>query len=217
MKNSSHPGEEYIYRYVAQELPEEEEIALGEHLAECLECRSLTQQAFKNKFFWDNWTARQHGEAYWKKRIAESITHVRASTTTADLKVRLENWLDSWREKAGELAGMYLGKLQIIVPQHSLHFAYDTVVRGAQEQREYIKVVSQEKPEVQVITDAVNKKVIIQIEESKGVPPLVMLIPEKGEPILARPEKVSGTNFCAAYFENLAAGEYTLIFEPERK
>jgi len=217
MKNSNHPEKEDIYRYLAKELPEEEEIALGEHLDGCLECRSLTQETFKNKLLWDNWTARQHGEAYWKKRIAESIAQTAASVATADLKTRLGNWLNSWREKAGELTGVALGKLQILIPEQSLHFAYDTVVRGLGEEREYIKVVSRENPEVQVITDSLNKKVIIQIEEGKGVPPLIMLIPEKGSPLLARPEKISGTNFYAAYFEDLPAGEYTLIFEPERK
>jgi len=52
MKNSNHPEKEDIYRYLAKELPEEEEIALGEHLDGCLECRSLTQETFKNKLLW---------------------------------------------------------------------------------------------------------------------------------------------------------------------
>mgnify|MGYP001175474501 CR=1 FL=1 len=217
MENLDHPEKEDIFRYIAKELPEEQEVTLGEHLAVCLECCSFAQETFKNKLFWDNWTARQHGEAYWKKRIYESITQVQASAATADLKARLENWLNSWREKAGELAGMYLGKLQILVPEHSLHFVYDTVVRGTGEERDYIKVVSKEKPEVQVITDAANKKVIIQIEESRGVPPAVILIPETGAPLLAQPQKVAGTNFYAAYFENLPVGEYTLIFEAQKE
>ena len=96
-------------------------------------------------------------------------------------------------------------------------FAQAIVVRGTEKEEGVIKVITKETPGIQVITDVVNRKVIVQIEESKKTPPLVILAPEKGSPFVVEPKKIEGTRFYATPFENIPAGEYTLILEPEKR
>jgi hypothetical protein len=228
MEKMRHPDKEEITQYVWEELPDEREIEIGEHLATCKECRRLSQEEFKTKILWENWTAKTHGEFYWQKRISEVLETALESALAPALKERIVGWLKEWRGKVGGAVEIILGGMkeagrvvtelpQAILAPQAWQFAPVVVVRGEEKEEGQIKVISKEGPEVQIITDVANRKVIIQIQESEKKPPLVILSPDKGSPVVAEPRKVEGTRFYAASFENIPAGEYTLIFEPEEK
>ncbi|MEI8348871.1 MAG: hypothetical protein WCI77_01855 [Candidatus Omnitrophota bacterium] len=227
MANTQHPDKEEIFSYIWQELSQEKEIEIGEHLADCKQCVKLSREIFKTKIFWESWTAKLHGEIYWQKKIKDSLQAALEAVEAPGLKARLENWISTYKAKvrgaleiiledAKGMGKVITGLPKAIFAPDSLQFAYVTAVRGTKEEGK-IKVVSKDKEGVRVITDTINKKIIVQIEDTAKVPPLVMLICEKAKPLIAEPKKVSGTRFYAASFENIPAGEYTLIFEPEEK
>ncbi len=228
MAEMKHPTKEEIERYIWEELPVEREIEIGEHLAICKECTKLAKEECKTKLLWENWTAKTHGEIYWQKRISTALETALESAKTPALKRRLETWLKEWKGKVGGIVDIILGGVEktgrvitnlpqtLLAPQ-SLQFTQVSVVRGTEKAEGVIKVISKKQPEVQVITDIVNRKVIVQMEASEKMPPLVILSPEKGSPLIAEPQQIEGTNFYDVCFENISAGEYTLIFEPEEK
>lgn len=227
MTNTQHPNKEEIFGYIWQELTQEREIEIGEHLAACETCVKLSREVFKTKIFWEGWTAKFHGKIYWQKKIKDSLQSALEVAPSPALKVRLENWIRNYKAKVRGALEIILedakGMSKVIteLPKAifapgSLQFAYVAAVRGTKEEGQ-IKVVSKEKEGVRIITDTINKKIIVQIEDTVRVPPLLILICEKAKPLIAEPRKISGTRFYATSFENIPAGEYTLIFEPEEK
>lgn len=228
MPEIKHPTKEEIGHYIWEELSEEREIEIGEHLAECKECRKLSQGEFKTKLFLKSWTARAHGEAYWHKRLSEVLETALELTKTSILEKRLEYWIRESKGKIGGAIQIVLGGIeemgrvlthfprQFLAPQ-AIQFAQVAVVRGTEKESNVIKVIGKNKPGMQVFTDLANRKIVVQIEENQERPPLIILSPKEGKPFLAEPKKIEGTNFYAALFENIPAGEYILIIEPERK
>jgi 3-dehydroquinate synthase class II len=227
MANIQHPNKEEIFAYIWKELAEEREIEVGEHLADCEVCVKLSREIFKTKIFWEGWTAKLHGEIYWQKKIKDSLQVALETTSNPALKARLENWIRTCQAKVRAAVEIVLEEARgmskvitelpkAIFAPASLQFAYVAAVRGEKTKGE-IKVVSKEKEGVWITTDTLNKKIIVQIEDTVKIPPLVILISQENKPLVAQPKKVSGTRFYSVYFENIPAGEYTLIFEPEAK
>jgi len=221
------PTKEEIDSYIWEELPEERGIEISEHLSVCKECQRLSQKEFRTKLILESWTAKAHGGAYWQKRLSEALESTLELAKTPDLKNRLKEWA---RESNGKIGGAIqiilggieeMGKVLTLFPQRFLvpqavQFSRVAVVRGAGKEPEVIKVISKDKPGIQVLTDLVNRKVVVQIEESQKSPPLIILSPKEGKPFLTEPKKVEGTNFYTAIFENIPDGEYILIFEPKK-
>ena len=225
MERQNHPVKEEIKKYIWEELKEDREIEIGEHLAVCKDCQKFSREEFKQKLLWEGWTAKMHGEVYWQKRINIALETALAGAQTKALKERLESWIKNWEGKVGAALEIILtgakeaGKVitdlpQILLAAKSLRFAYAPVVRGEEDQG-IIKIVAKEKPGLGIITDMKNRKVIVQIEKDREIPPLVILAPREGVPMVAEPKKVEGTLCYAATFDNIPEGEYTLIFEPE--
>jgi len=222
------PTKEEIDDYIWEELPEERGIEIGEHLSVCKECQKLSQEKFKTKLLWKSWTAKAHGEVYWQKRLSEALESSLELAKTPALKNRLEEWIRESKGKIGGAIQIILGGIeemgkvltnfpqQFLAPQ-PIQFVQVAVVRGTEKDPGVIKVISKDKPGIQVLTDLVNRKVVVQIEDGPQRPPLVILSPKEGKPLLSEPKKIEGTNFYAAIFENISVGEYTLIFEPEVK
>lgn len=218
-----------ITKYVMEALPEEKEIEIGEHLAECQKCRELAQNEFKTKRLLESWTAEAHGQAYWQNRIEKVLNSALGSTVEPSVQKRLEAWMKKWKGKVGGMVQILLSTAEktgkvltdfpktLFVPYSQLKFAEIPVVRGIAKEDGEIKITSKGETDVQVFTDIENNKVIVQIEDSKKRIPLVILASGKGEPIVKEPKKIEGTNFYGACFENIAAGEYTLFFEPDEK
>lgn len=224
MVESKHPEREEIFGYVWQELSQEKEIEVGEHLAVCRECVEFSREIFKTKIFWENWTAKSHGEIYWQKRIRDTLQTAMEVSKNQAIKLRLMNWIRDYKAKAAgaleviledtkEMSRVITGLPGTIFVHDALQFSYAAVVRGEKEGAE-IKIISREKEGIQVITDTVNKKITVRIKETVRIPPLVILAPQEGEPLVAEPKKVLGTCFYAVLFENISKGEYALIFAP---
>jgi hypothetical protein len=222
-----HPDREDIEKYIYKELSEEREIAIGEHIDECETCRMLSQDTFRKRVFLTHLTAEAHGRVYWHKRVKDILEKARQAVSIPEIKNRLENWTSVWREKVGGAIHVVCGERAravevitdiaegILAPHSSWQFAHAVVVRGTGKEDGQIKIVSSGKPGIQIITDIANRKAVVQIEDVKKIPPLIILSPLKGEPIVALPKKVEGTNLYAAYFGNIPPGEYTLIVEPK--
>lgn len=226
MEKLKHPTKEEIYQYIWQELAFGREIEVSEHLAICRQCTAFSRQEYQMKFLWENWTAKSHGKIYWQNRIKEVLEGCRETAPSFALKERLAAWLEEYKAKVGGIAEVILertkelGKVITDLPQallapQALEFIQVVAVRGEGEKPEEIKIVNKGELKVQVITDTAKRFVTVQIPQSERKPPLVILSPQKGKPLLAEPQKVKGTNFYAACFKDIPPGEYMLIFEPE--
>jgi hypothetical protein len=227
MLEIKHPAREEIEDYIWEELSEERGIEISEHLSVCKECQRLSQKEFRAKLILESWTAKAHGEAYWKTRLSGVLEDALELAKTQGLKKRIKEWIEESQGKFGGAVQIVLGSIkemgevlthfprQFLAPQ-AIQFAQAAVIRGTEKEPGVIKVISKDKPGIQVLTDLVNRKVVVQIEESQKKPPLVILSPKEGKPLLTEPKKVEGTNFYAAIFENIPAGEYVLIFEPKK-
>jgi len=225
MLEIKHPAKEEIEDYIWEELSEERGIEISEHLSVCKECQRLSQKEFRAKLILESWTAKAHGEAYWQARLSGVLEDAVELAKTPGLKKRIKEWIEENRGKLGGAVQIVIGGVKemgevlthfpqkFLVPQ-AIQFAQVAVVRGAEKEPGVIKVISKDKPGIHVLTDLVNRKVVVQIEEGQKNPPLIILSPKEGKPLLAEPKKVEGTNFYAAIFENIPAGEYILIFEP---
>ncbi|MFA5008294.1 MAG: hypothetical protein WC546_03630 [Candidatus Omnitrophota bacterium] len=227
MEKIKHPNKEEICNYIWEELSEEREIEIGEHLAMCEKCVDFSREIYRTKFFWQGWTAKLHGEVFWQERIKETLASALQARQTPAIKARLQAWLKNWKGKVGGAVSVILedtrqlGRVitefpQEILAPRALQFIPVAAVRGVESQAE-IKIISKGDLDVSIIVDTKNKKVLVRIKEGKSIAPLVMLSPRSGKPFLAEPKKIAGTNFYAASFENIPEGEYTLIFEPEAK
>lgn len=228
MKELKHPGKGEVKKYIWGELPEDREVEIGEHLSECEECIKIAQKEMELKFFWEHFNAKTHGEVYWQVRIKETLETTLESARTLSIKKRLSNWIKEGKGKIGgiiqviprgvEKTAQVVTNLpdSFLAPDAKLHFARAEAVRG-EEEEEIIKIVTEDDEGIKVFSDVEKGKVVVQIEERKRIPPLVILIPEEGGPFIGEPKKVSGTRFYAVTFENIPSGQYTLIFEPEKK
>lgn len=228
MEEIKHPKRDEIEKYIWDELSEDREIEVGNHLAECEECIKIAQEEMELKFFWEHFNAKTHGEVYWQARIKDALETALESARTLSIKKRLSNWIKEWKGKIGGIIQVVSGGVEktsqvvtnlpdsLLAPDVKLRFARAEAVRGEEEEK-IIKIVAVGDEGIRVFSDVEKGKIVVQIEEGKRIPPLVILIPEEGKPFIGEPRKTEGTRFYAVTFENIPSGEYTLIFEPEKK
>ena len=220
---------EKIEQYVWKELPEDEEIEAGLHLAECSHCLELARNEYKSKLLLETWTAKTHGELYWQSLISEALIQSQLSVQENSLKQRLQEWSDEWQNKVGGIVQIIFTGVEktaqiitnlpqeLLAPNASWQFVHSQAVRGHGKKHSELQLISVGKgmPEACVKTQTAKNKIMIQIEENENMkPPLAIIIPEKEAPIIAEFEKIKGTNFYAYASDNLPNNTYTVILCP---
>ncbi len=224
MVNDKHLESKEIIRYMWSLLPEEEEMRIVDHIADCDTCAGEARAVFLKKLVWDNMQLKTLGELYWREKIDSVLQRTLDSTNLDSIKKKLNNWIDRYRSK---LAGFICFSLSparkrdiltelpasLLSPDLCYHFIPEVAVAG-EKSTGITKVVSQGDQAIHVIYDDDSGDVVVRIEKGESVPSLVILAPEEGMPRVAGPEKIQGTNYYSAYFEKVSRGDYSIIFSP---
>lgn len=226
MNNATHPDRDLIKRYIWKVLEEDEEIAVGEHLAECRTCARLARREARLYYLWENWQADTHGTLYWQNQIKEILSESRQKTASYYRKERLSKWLADWKSKVGGMlqflshkSGKMLNIItrfpeEIFLPQGKFQFAPATPVRGRDLEETNLKLVSDSQNPIQVLLNKKNDSLSIRIPKRDYEPPLVILMPRRGPARLALAEDVEGTNYYLITFMKLPPEGFCLLFEP---
>jgi hypothetical protein len=91
---------ELIAAYCSGRLTEDQEMAAERHFGACDACTE-TARAFRTfESTWKQWTARSHGDAYWRMQLERAVATAERATTNAGWRQRLGRW----RERFGAAA-----------------------------------------------------------------------------------------------------------------
>lgn len=224
MERFAHPTDEDIEKYIFDELEEDEEIKIGEHLAECNECVEKARNAYKFRLLWESLSAETHGKAYWEKKIEETLEKSYQAESDERIKEKIRSWIGRLNRgasgfleiiiKAPKGAGKVINDISKAISFPAYSFVPVKVVRGERAQ-EAVEVISDGRPEIHVIVESEQRKVLVEIEESIKDIPLIILASEKGIYMMALPKKVEGTRFYSAVFSGIPEGRYILLIEPK--
>lgn len=95
-----------LQAYLDGELMEARETQIEEHLAECDDCTALTREVNAPHPMFERWTARAHGEAYFRAAL-ETALHDTAEHDPA-LRERVTQWRERWAGMAEAAAHLVL-------------------------------------------------------------------------------------------------------------
>jgi len=222
-----HPDEDKILKYVWHELTENEEILIGEHLADCESCVQIAQAEAQSQHLWDDWQAQKHGEFFWKKFIRQTMTRAQETAQSELIKGRLQNWFKLWNGKVGSMirfvekgSGEFIEVITdfprgIMAKTGSLTFAGLSPGRDRVQTNSF-KIESAENIQVQLLLDDINRNLLIRIPTTFTNPPLVILAPQNDEPQTARPQKIDSAWYSLA-FSGIPSGSWVLLFEPAQR
>jgi hypothetical protein len=226
MEKTLHPDKHNIRQYVWQELTEEQEMAIGEHIADCPQCAEYAQQEARFQYLWENWQAEKHGGIYWKKQIAEILKQSSQQENSFYRKERLNRWITDWKGKLGSMVQFIKqGKDSLVkiitdfpedlfIAGRKFQFTQAAPVRGTGLQETMVKLQADREFGIQVLYDKTQNSLSVKIPKGDYDPPIVILMPRKGDPIMALAEEVEGTAFYAVNFPIIPVGGFSLLFEP---
>jgi hypothetical protein len=220
--------------YFAGLLPEEQEEDIEEHFAGCDECTAHARRFHVFSQVWKSWTAKAHGEAYWRAMMDEALQQVAAQQPV--WRERLQRWREQCEgkaravvrvvmEQAGAAARIVTEGLEALLqPEEAWRFALEPVpvrVRGPVRTRGQAPAVVALAPGVSPARIAVSSAahtVQVRVDHwpTEKPPPLVLLIPatERGTPRIAELKRQPDVVSLIAQFEQVEPGEYLVAFEP---
>ncbi|OGF64937.1 MAG: hypothetical protein A2Y62_15125 [Candidatus Fischerbacteria bacterium RBG_13_37_8] len=225
MNKLTHYNTKEIEQYIAEELYEEKELEIGKHLAECKECMELVQAQFRIIFSLEQWTATTHGRADWYVRMRKILQNA-LENTEVSIQQRIKNWMTEWNCRVGGIIQIIFKNAEraaevitdfpdlLLAPGASRQFVHAIAI-GANKHQGEITIISKDDPSIEITIDQKKRSAMIRIKGPRSFNPLLILATETGKPIVVETQKIEGTNFYGAYFENIPEGTYTLILEPE--
>ena len=224
MNNRIHYNSKEITQYVAEELVEEKELEIGRHLAECHECMELAQGNFRTMYSLERWNAKTHGNADWHVRMRKMLQNA-MDNAEKHFKQRIITWMAKWNCRVGGVIQIIFNKTKrtaevitefpqlLLAPHASRQFVHAHAI-GAREQEGEIIIISKDDPSIEITIDKSSRSALVRIKGPRLLNPLLILATETGKPIIKETEKIEGTNFYGACFENIPEDTYTLILEP---
>lgn len=235
MATGEHPSETTLLAYADSELPEVEQQAVEEHVAECAECAQVARQSFRFARA-VGLSAKEHGDVVRRAAIEEALAREEARAA-AELRERLAHWRSRWAGLAEAAASVALsavdrgtqvaaeGLVGLTRPGSAWQLASATggAIRGeagtgdsallstpalSVGPRARVAVVGGDAPEVTIRLDGVR-------EEDR---PLVLLVStDESEPariqVAGRP---AGASYLVARFDEIPMGTYVVAIEPFR-
>ena len=231
--SEQHPSTEEISDYFEGRLAPQREVAVELHFNECDACAAAARRIRLLSFMVDRWSAAEHGRAAAESRIVRALERASAAPSCAAWSERLSRWIAgwggrseaalrvAWRQAGDSLEGTIesvasLTRAGAFWPEFIPQVAMAT--RGGPETSDTVVSSSPDAPCVRVAVRPAEGRVEVDIE---GVPagpaPLVMLVPDDpdGQIMLGELRPGSLPARFAAVFEKVAAGEYTLVIEPQ--
>lgn len=207
MSTWEHPDEEVIKKYIWQELDEENEIFIGEHLADCEECASFARVEAEFRQHWESFNPQSHGASYWQKRINEALEQLEKDSSSFLLTQRIQQWKGKFKSRFGSMLRMIRSGADGMLDAAAglagnFSFLPAQPVRGLGADS-LIRFQVPEGVPLEVAVDKGTGAFRMKIEDSLEAPPLVLLLFKAREPVVLLPEKVEGTAF------------YSLAYVPE--
>jgi hypothetical protein len=227
----THYAADELAAYLALELPEDREMEIEEHLAECDACTALARQSTALLPVVQQWTAHTHGEAFRRDAMMKALAQV--AETQPAWSERIGGWRTALHSRAETVARVVMGASGTAsrVVAESLDalarpgagFAFAPApVRGTSAPDGglaaiLVAEVGGDLP-AQVAVDPATGEVVVRVDALPAGQrtPLVLLIALAGDAApqvreLARPR---GGRYWVARFEQVPPGEYGVAFEP---
>ena len=231
-------SEEDLFDYFRAMLPEAREFVIEEHLADCRQCTDRARQMRLLNYLWDHWSPASHEANYLQAVVAVTLQKAQAGTGDPHWRERLSQWRENWAgqsnaalrvlsEQAGNVSQIITEGLEAITLSSSgwrLAPSTGSRVRGA------VRTRGKAKPApATVVVTPLQHPARIEVKAEPGsidvslfdlppdqAAPLVLLIATQGDsdPIVKEPMKEEGAEGLIARYENVAPGEYLLVFEP---
>jgi hypothetical protein len=218
--------------YILQKMDEEMLFEVDQHLATCNRCvervRALRTLQANFDVVWDSWTAKSHGEAYIRERLADALSQAAELVESGEYQNRIKSWFEKIQVKAEAALGIILDSSKRVAeimyeeleglsrPDSILQFQPVRLsTEGIGEKAPArISVRAAGPPWAQVEVDALTGNITIEFDDYKKPWPLIILLPKSREQkpiveILRRQE-----NYLFAEFKGIPDGEYLLLIEP---
>jgi len=231
---TEHVTPEELADYFEGKLPEDRECMIEEHLAECKECTEEARGVHVFAEVWQQWSARAHGEAYWRVRLVNAIEVVAGKPQYATWRERLVRWREVWGGRAEAALRVLVGAkgtaskietegLDMLARAGAVwRFALvlaPAFVRGTEAgAMRSTAALSPGRPRVRVAVNGDVREVVVRVDglQPGQAAPLVLLIPaEEGrEAKVAEPQRQPGVDYLIARFEHVESGDYLAAFEP---
>jgi len=227
-----HLNREKILAYVTGNLSDEECFHIDIHLAECGECARRVN-AFYNlradfESIIDKAKPKKLAENFFLFRLKKALQFIAEEKPA--LRNKIKGWLKKLSMKSEVVFGFILDPskksvqpvLQGIrelmvggaVPFHPLPSAPRILGTGLSSCTLSVEAKSELRPKITI--DPIARKVLVQINERKKPWPLAIIFAADSKTALAsefrHPE---GTDFLLSEFEDIPAGKYFLVLEPE--
>jgi anti-sigma factor RsiW len=240
MRDADHFSAELLIDYLQMALPESEELAVEEHLADCAECSALARETQRFSSVWETWTAAAHGNAYRAAAVNRALAAAKARVADASWQGRLTRWAEGWAGAAAAsvrvivgtpgrasraLAEGLEGLSQAAAAPPPAFAPAPGPVRGA-----YGRAAEPAQPTVavtsmggvaqaRVAVSGDRREVVVRIDELPGerLPPLILLVPlgtDDEEPRVTVPERQPSIPYLIARFADVPTGDYIVAFEP---
>jgi hypothetical protein len=231
-----HPSVDYLVDYIGGRLPSLRETEIELHLSWCDDCAASASRVRVLSHLVAGWSAASHRRTAEESRILRALQRASAAPACAPWLQRLSRWSE-WAgrseaalrvilHQAGEKVQASVEGLKSLtrpgalwpdfVPQAALAGALAT--RGAEQETKEVVSESADAPRLRVNASGAINRIEVEIDGlPPGPAPLAMLVPEESEGQLLLSELHPGSapsRFIAA-FENVGAGHYMLVIEPQ--
>lgn len=234
----AHLSAETLLDYAEMTLPEDEQLAVEEHLDGCDRCIALMTATQHTALDLDGWTAQAHGEAYLAVQLQRALVAAQIRAADPAWQKRLATWVERWAGTAEAAVRVVLeapGQASRIVtegldaltrPGTSWQFSLAPAPiptrglrgRGAIPPPPAVAVASLDgAAQARVAVGGERGEVVVRVD---GLPadqqaPLVLLVPVgQGEPRVAAPQQHPDAAYAIVRFEDVPPGQYVVAFEP---
>jgi hypothetical protein len=230
-----HVADEILADYAARRLPEWDELAVEEHLAACDDCSTIVRSSLLVGDVWDAWTAMAHGEAAAGARLLQAVREAQTLVGDASWQARLMAWSEHWSGRAEAAVRVVMdahaGASRVLTeglealsrPGSAWQFAPLAVPAptrgpraGETERSPTVALAAGVHTQARVAVGGERREIVVRLDGhlDPGRAPLVLLIPDSGDPRLALPEQPAGAPYWIARFADVPPGEYIVAFEP---
>lgn len=232
---TDHPSVESLVDYFGGRLASQREAELELHLSWCDDCAASASRVRVLSHLVSGWTAAGHRRAAAESRVLRALQRASAAPACAAWKQRLTRWAD-WAGRSDAALSVILRQtgeqIQASVsglknlarpgalwPEFApMGMAGALATRGAPEETGVVVSEAADGPRVRVNASGADQRIEIEIEGLPAGPaPLAMLVPEDKEGRLMLGELRPGAepSRFSAVFENVGAGRYMLVIEPQ--
>lgn len=226
---------EMLTNYLTGKLGEIEEILIEKHLAACNACTEDARVFHDVQMVWSTWTARAHGEAYWRMRLEDAVAAAERAAPSEAWRERLSVWKGRFMAAADAVARVVLeestraslvvtkGLEALVRPGAAWTFAPAGAVRtrgsvGTRGPASPITARTAGRTTARIVVSPDGRQIEVGFH---AVPPgqaspLLLLIPvaDGAAPRVAEAQQHHGAGVWRARFEGLEPGEYLVVVEP---